>query len=121
MAITFGENNRQGRSRGVMILTKKGLHVKEICNETTQEELIAVEVTSTDGTGIVVYIPPLTSARSREEHNELADKTIKSLERLLQRIEKNSNKLILTGDFNSTINWESLKQELRKILGVTNC
>ena len=96
---------------GIMILTKKELQVKEIdLGIPTQVELIAVEISTTEGEIIVanVYMPPKTNTWERSEYEDMAENTIQSLKTLLNRMEEKSKRIILTGDFNSNINWNTL-------------
>ena len=100
---------------GVMILTKKDLKVKaanyvEVPNKV---ELVAVDVMSEEGdlTVATLYMPPKTRAWETEEYTELEDLTIKSLNAMLQNMEENCKRIVLTGDFNSNIDWKNLEEK----------
>jgi exonuclease III len=91
-----------------MILVKKSRNVHEMHTEGKEQvEILAMEMDTSEGGVIiaVVYMPPKTSTRNLEEYNELADDTIHSMDRLLEKVEDKNKKIILTGDFNSSINW----------------
>ena len=100
---------------GVMILTKKDLKVTaanydEVPNKV---ELVAVDVMSEEGdlTVATLYMPPKTRAWEREEHTELEDLTIKRLNAMLQIVEGNCKRTVLTGDSNSNIDWKNLEEK----------
>jgi len=100
----------QMEMEGVAILTRKGIIIKEI--EIQQDpivELKAIEV-ETNGVNIIittVYMPPHTSVWSQENYQKLIQETLKSLEEVLQLSETNAKEILVTGDFNSKIDWES--------------
>ena len=97
---------------GVMIMTKKELTVLEIeQTPTTYAEVIAVEI-RTQNRGMIVatsYIAPKTNAWSPEEHQQLTRESHAVLADLLHRMENKSQDILLTGDFNCDIDWDTLE------------
>ena len=97
---------------GVMIMTKKELTVLEIeLKPTTYAEVIAIEIKNKTR-GIIVattYHAPKTDSWSKEEHQQLSLDTQATLTDLLRKMENKSQDIILAGDFNSEVNWETLE------------
>ena len=93
-------------------MTKKDLTGVEIEQmPTTYAEVIALEI-KTQNKGLMVatvYTPPKTKCWSKEEHEQLILETKTILTELLRRRESKSQEIILTGDFNCDINWETLE------------
>ena len=97
---------------GVMILTSKELQVKQIhANSLEMVELIAVEIKTKEGDIIIatVYMPPQTRTWEKEMYTEMMENTTKSIRTLLQNTEDKAKRIILNGDFNCNVNWESME------------
>ena len=97
---------------GVMIMAKKDIAAVEIEQRaTTFAELIALEI-RTKSKGIIVatsYIAPKSDVWSKEDHKQLTQESHTVLSDLLHKMENKSQDIILTGDFNCEINWETLE------------
>ena len=92
-------------------MTKKEITALEIEQRpTTYAEVIALEIRN-QNSGIIVatsYIAPKTNTWSPEEHQQLTLESHAILADLLRRMEDKSQDIILTGDFNCDIDWETL-------------
>ena len=104
------KDRADGNGGGVAILTKKGIITKEL--EINQDPIVEMKVieVETNGVNIIittVYMPPQTSVWSQENYQKIIQETLKSLEEVLQFSETNSKEILITGDFNSKIDWES--------------
>ena len=95
-----------------MIMTKKELTALEIEQKpATYAEAIALEV-KTQNKGLMVittYVAPKTSCWGVGEHEQLILETQDILSDLLQKGEAKSQEIVLMGDFNCDINWETLE------------
>ena len=93
-------------------MAKKEITAVEIEQRpTTYAEVIAIEV-KTKSRGIIVatsYIAPKTNTWNDEEHKQLIQESHTVLSDLLQKMENKAQDIILTGDFNCEINWETLE------------
>ena len=88
------------------------MQVKKIhANTIEMVELIAVEVKTKEGDIIIatIYMPPQTKTWEKERYTELIENTTKSIRALLQHTEDKAKRIILNGDFNSNVNWESME------------
>ena len=106
--------NKEGG--GIMIMAKKELIATEVeLLRTTYAEALAIEIKSKKGSLLVAttYIAPETNAWSKEEHIQLRQESIDTLKHLLQRVETKSQEMILTGDFNCSIDWNT-REAIRK-------
>ena len=57
---------------------------------------------------VVAYVLPKTKTWTKEEHEEIIEDTLESLEKII----KNSQRVKLVGDFNcSEVNWETFESE----------
>ena len=63
---------------------------------------------------VVAYIAPQTKIWSDEEHQQLTTETLDTLKDLLRKMETKSQDIILTGDFNCEVNWETLEAKNHK-------
>ena len=93
-------------------MTRKELTAVEIEQRSaTYAEVIALEI-KTQNKGLMVataYTAPKTNCWSKEEHEQLIRETQVILIDLLRKRESKSQEIILTGDFNCDINWETLE------------
>ena len=93
---------------GVMILTHIGLNVKMLQLESNSAEIVGIEVK--DGHGdkvdvVVCYIPPYTRTWKRDEHEQLRNDSVATIQRLIDR----KNRIIVMGDFNcGEVDWENM-------------
>ena len=100
------------RGGGIMIMTKKELTTTEVeLLTTTYAEALAIEIKTKRGSLLVAttYIAPRTAAWSTEEHKQLQLESLNTLRNLLRRAETRSQEIILTGDFNCAIDWNTLE------------
>ena len=74
-------------------------------------ELIVVEIKTKEGDIIIatVYMPPQTQTWGKEIYTELIENTTKSIRTLLQNTEDKAKRIMLNGDFNCNVNWESME------------
>ena len=101
------KNRRDKGGGGVMIWTKKALRLVRVEIKDNKSEIVKVVVRKRKG-GVMsyvgVYIPPLTTAWTRDEHERMLKDTIEELEEIASR-EKD---VLIIGDFNcKQINWET--------------
>ena len=99
--------NRSGKGRGgVMIMTRKGIRVERVDISKNKSEIVQVEVKNGKGKTMIytgVYVPPLTNAWTRNDHEMLLGDTLNELERIIPQ-EKD---VLIIGDFNcKDINWK---------------
>ena len=98
-------------------MIKKDLPAIEIeLRPTTYAEVKAIEIKTQNGGIMVVvaYIAPQTKIWSDEEHQQLTTETLDTLKDLLRKMETKSQDIILTGDFNCEVNWETLEAKNHK-------
>ena len=94
---------------GILIMTKKELTTTEVqLPTTTYAEVLAIDIKTKKGSLLVAttYIAPKTNVWNTEEHKQLQQESLDTLKNLLQRAETKSQELILTGDFNCSIDWD---------------
>ncbi len=99
---------------GVLIFTRKELKVKELQMKEvgSASEIVAIEIVrGNEGLIIVnVYVPPLTKAWTREEHQAMLNETLINLEYVIKEAEDRNKNIIITGDLNSKkIDWSTLE------------
>ena len=97
---------------GIMIMTKKELTTTEVeLPTTTYAEVLAMEIKTKRSSLLVAttYIAPKTDTWSKEELKQLQQQSLDTLRNMLQRAETKSQELILTGDFNCSIDWDTLE------------
>ena len=93
------------------MLTREGLKTKRINTESNIVEMVAIEVEINNEKIIIatLYMPPHTRTWDTEDYKELTNHTIRSLENLVNMTTNKNIGLILTGDFNSNIDWNELE------------
>ena len=99
------KNRYEKMGGGVMILTKKSIKFGRVEINLNKAELVIVEV-KVHGemvTYVGIYVPPMTNAWTKRDHDEMLKETMKVLETI---VTKNKNVFVI-GDFNcKEINWE---------------
>ena len=103
----FWIKNRQEKAGGgVMVLTNKEVRVVRVDVSDNRAEIVKVVVQKgNEGERIFVgvYVPPKTSAWTREEHEAMIGDTMKELEDLTSK----GKDMVIVGDFNcKQVNWE---------------
>ena len=98
--------NRCGKGGGgVMIWTRKTLEVIKVEIKENTSEIVNVVIKSSSGGEMAyvgVYVPPLTTAWTRREHEELIKDTIEELDEITSK----QKDILIVGDFNcKEINW----------------
>ena len=92
-----------------MLMIKSKIKVKNIEYEKDKVELISAQINTRCGESqkiIVAYVPPKTKTWNKEEHKEIIEDTLESLEKII----KNRQRVTLVGDFNcSEVNWETFE------------
>ncbi len=92
--------NRSGKGGGgVMILSKKTIKLSKVDISLNTAEVIKVAVKEVNDdltTYAGVYIPPLTNAWTRNEHQVTLEETLNKMERLVSR----DRNVFIVGDFN---------------------
>ena len=104
---TLWIKNRSGKEGGgVMILTEKNMKMTKVDVRSSIAEVLVVEEKERNGeltTYAGVYVPPITNAWTKNDHEVMLEETINEMERLVLR---NKN-VFIVGDFNcKEINWE---------------
>ena len=105
--------DREGKEGGgVMILTSKEIQAKQICLDIDKEvEMVVIEVKTKEGDIIIsnIYVPPQTRTWGRDEYNKLTENAAKGIKVLLEYAEEKAKRLMISGDFNSNIMWDSME------------
>ena len=93
---------------GVCVLVHKSLRVKKLETGMNLAEVLAVEVSTKENerlTVVATYVAPYTQAWSREEHEQMRNETLKSLEKLVRE----NDRILICGDFNcGEVDWEEM-------------
>ena len=92
-----------------MLMLKSKIRVKNVEYGKDKAELISAQINTRYGESqkiVVVYVSPKTKAWTKEEHEEIIEDTLKSLEKII----KSSQRVTLVGDFDcSEVNWEAFE------------
>ena len=92
-----------------MLMIKSKIKVKNAEYGKGKAELISGQINTRCGESqkiIVVYVPSKTKTWMKEEHEEIIEDTLESLENIIKR----SQRVTLLGDFNcSEVNWEIIE------------
>ena len=103
----FWIRNRSDKGGGgVMILTSKRIRVEKMEISNNKAEIVKIMVKNSVGkvrSYVGVYVPPLTNAWSRQEHETMLEDTIRELDEIVSQ----DKDVLIVGDFNcKDINWE---------------
>ena len=92
-----------------MLMIKFKIKVKNVECGKGKVELISAHINTRCGESqkiVVAYVPPKTNTWIKEEHEEIIEDTLESLEKII----KSSQKVTLMGDVNcSEVYWETFE------------
>ena len=98
--------NRRNKGGGVMVLTTKC--VEKVIKSEDKSEILQVTVSSANGKTVNyvgLCVAPKTNAWEREEHEDM----LVGMLRALKKIVKDSNDVVIAGDFNcKEVSWEAM-------------
>ena len=99
-------NRQEKGGGGIMILTRKNMRVIRVEMSENKAEIVKVVIGNKNGKErayVGVYVPPLTNAWQRVEHDTVLEDTMKELGEIVSK-EKD---VMIMGDFNcKEVNWE---------------
>ena len=84
---------------GVMLMIKSKIKVKNVEYGKGKAELMSAQINTRCGESqkiVVSYVPPKAKTWTKEEHEEIIEDTLESLEKIIKR----SKRVTLVGDFN---------------------